>query len=209
MEKTTGKIWEKGITAERLIDCISMYENDIRSFVIGKLLNQSGSVQQFINRKYGSHNEFFKELKQQLVFELLNKLNDIQKNCELKHIFWEIRKLLGKMLYAKQHEIYDFEIIINDKVIGSYLENYPDETCDLFEKNENQTKIQSYIGQLNHVSLSEMERNVLQRKYFDNDDYEEICKKYHISYSKATNHHENALRKIRAYFILHDLNYEN
>lgn len=211
METTSQLSWEKGITVDWLMKCLEDLKHDIRGFMYKKLFMQDFDRLAFVNRYYGGFSGFYKEVYQELILYSLERLDKIPQNCTYKHIFWYLRQVMKKCLYRVSPEVYDFEIR-NDSgdAAGSILENIPDEAgIDTLELQEQIKVIEHNRNlvrkELSKADLKPVEKLVLKYHYFEEMDYETICRKLNIGYASATSAHSNGLQKMRVHFVINNI----
>jgi hypothetical protein len=193
--------WEKGITSEWLLQCLNEVEKDIRGFLFKKLFMQDLNKLEWVNRYYGSYNEFYREVLQELTLYSLERIHNIPQNCTYKHIFWNLRHVMGKCLYRNNPEIYDFASRSEEgDIIGFYLDNLADDyAMEQLDYAENMDNLAVLIEDIENAKLSDSERQVIKRYFFDEMDYKEISKKLHITYSAVASACNTALHKLRIY----------
>ncbi len=185
--------WEKGLTAEWLVESLEKIKKDLRGFVFKKLYSQDQDRREWVNRYYGGYSEFYKEVYQELTLYALERLDKIPQNCTYKHLFWYLRTVMGRCLYRVNPELY-----INE----SFNDLIPDESLAPSELKEKEAGEEKFRTDLDRADLTKNERSILKYRYFQEMNYDEICQQLNIGYTSATNSHENALRKLRMHFIL-------
>ncbi|MBN2814834.1 MAG: sigma-70 family RNA polymerase sigma factor [Bacteroidales bacterium] len=211
METENQLSWEKGITVDWLMQCLEDLQRDIRGFMYKKLFMQDYDRLAFVNRYYGGFTGFYKEVYQELVLYSIERLDKIPQNCTYKHIFWNLRQVMKKCLYRVSPEVYDFDIRNeNGDNVGSFLENIPDVAdADAVELQEQVQAIEYnrklVRNELTRADLKPVEKSVLRYHYFEEMDYETICRKLKIGYASATSAHSNALQKMRVHFVINNI----
>lgn len=195
--------FEKGVTADWIVNVYSAFEKDIRAFVSTKFWKLSDYYKRWIVRSYGTFTGFYNEVKQEAILYCLERKDKLRQNITLKHIFWAIRYKFMTLLhrYRDLPEIHDSEIGIS--IEGSFIETCPDngEASD-------QTHTSGIAEEVNRVKLLPAEKQVITYRYFKEMDYQAICKKMNLVNDVVSRHHRNALDKIRTHLVLSNkLNY--
>ncbi len=200
--------WEKGITPEFLLKCMDDLKDQLKGFVMAKIWHQNPQKRLWINRHYGSPNGFYREALQILTLRLLERVHMIPENLTYKWIWWNLRIVLRFNLYRAYKEVSDSDIV-NPEVDEerSFIENYPADTIDLIARQEEELRLQNFKLSVEKVPLSKIEKKMIKYRYFDELDYDQICKKLGIGYAAAYNGHNNALKKIRTHFVMNQVSY--
>ncbi len=187
---------EFGITTEWLLQCIADLRKDIRWFIIKALYRQNHSRLQWAIRYYGGYEEFYREILQELTFQLLEKKNTIPQKYTYQHIFWNLKTILRKGLYNQSIEI------SNEDEITFAVENIPDESFDTLESQNRQIQLDSFKKRVEEVNLTNIEKAVLKYHYFNEMDYQEISQVLNINKKQAACYNESAIMKARTHFML-------
>ncbi len=194
---------EQGVTAEWIVRTYAAFEKDIRSFVSAKFWRLSDYYKRWIVRSYGNFTGFYNEVKQEALLYCLEHKDRLWQNITLKHIFWAIRYKFKTLLhrYRDLPEIHDSEIGIS--IEGSFIETCPDNS-----NTNDQTHTSDIAKEVNRVRLLPEEKKVITYRYFQEMDYQAICKKMNLVNDVVSRHHRNALDKIRTHLVLSNkLNY--
>lgn len=193
------------ITDDYIMTQLSEAGKLIRKLVSNRVYKSDDRKREWIKRYFGSSAGLYQEVFQELSLRLFENRSVLTEQEIKDQIYLHLRKSLVSCFRRREVDLQ------YGKGMLSYFDILPDtaplahETIDGIREVENDTEnieMNVVTTEIDHVKLTNIEKNVLKYRYFDDMDYDAICGKLGIGKSTAKQHCSNATSKLRTHFIL-------